>query len=450
MHFRWIEDKPVAERLIEIWPNIVKVVESWEKMTKSKRPSCKSYLSVVEAVKDPLMVAKLQFFSFFAGQFKPFLVAYQTDQPMVPFLYQDLLKLIRKIMQIVVKPDVLEKCESGSDLKNVDLSNKSVFLKTRNINIGFAARAFINDLRKKDAVSKAKLADFFNGVILFVTESLVKMFEKSPIGSVVALHPSVFNPIYIATEKAEVLQSKMQKLLSHLLKLKVFTSNVCDSAFNEYGEFIGDELRRIKFQEFDRSESPLDDFFFKVVDIKKHKNLVNVVKLILTLSHGQAAVERGFSVNKSILENNMKEDSIVARKLIRDHMLAHSLSPESFIITKPLISSCLSAHRKYQDHLQSIKDAEGREAESKKVKILIEEINDTVIKREKLIKTSESLDSDFVSLVKEAEFEKDTTVVLHLISKANALKRKSEELKRDAKKLDETIELLNAKKKKLQ
>ena len=76
--------------------------------------------------------------------------------------------------------------------------------------------------------------------------------------------------------------------------------------------------------------------------------------------------------------------------------------------------------------------------------------DDTVIKREKLIKTSESLDSDFVSLVKEAEFEKETTVVLHLNSKANSLKRKSEELKGDANKLDETIKLLNAKKKKLQ
>ena len=56
-------------------------------------------------------------------------------------------------------------------------------------------------------------------------------------------------------------------------------------------------------------------------------------------------------MNISIIETNMKEESIVARKLIRDHMLAYSLGPEPFVITKLLITSCLSAHRKQQKHL---------------------------------------------------------------------------------------------------
>ena len=184
---------------------------------------------------------------------------------------------------------------------------------------------------------------------------LEKMFEKSPIGSVVALHAFVFNPTYLTNGETEVLQNKMKRLLADLLKLKVFTTSVCDGAVDEYNQLVEDELVQIKFQELGRSKTRLDDFFFKVVNIKLFKNLVEVVKLVLTLSHGQAFVERRFSINKSILEINMKEESIVTRKLIRDHMLAHSLSSESVVIIKPIITSCLTGHRKYQEHMESVK-----------------------------------------------------------------------------------------------
>ena len=92
---------------------------------------------------------------------------------------------------------------------------------------------------------------------------------------------------------------------------------------------IENELVQIKF--YDLTNQKLVSVTFSS---KFFKNLVKVAKLVLTLSHGQASVERGFSINKSILETNMKEESIIARNLIRDHILPHSLSPESFIITK--------------------------------------------------------------------------------------------------------------------
>ena len=118
---------------------------------------------------------------------------------------------------------------------------------------------------------------------------------------------------------------------------------------------------QIKFQEFDKSKTCLDDF-------KLFKNLVKVVKSVLTLSHGQVSIDRKFSVNKFMLETNMKEELIVARKLMR--MLAHSLSPESFVIIKPLITSCPNAHKKYKEHLESVKNAKEQEKVSKEMKSL--------------------------------------------------------------------------------
>ena len=45
-----------------------------------------------------------------------------------------------------------------------------------------------------------------------------------------------------------------------------------------------------------------------------------MVKIILTLSHGQADVEHGFSHNPHLLEENIKEDSIVSKRIIKDYI----------------------------------------------------------------------------------------------------------------------------------
>ena len=81
---------------------------------------------MVEAVQDSLAVAKLEFFSVFASHFQRLLFACQTYNPMVPLLYEDLFKLIHKIMQLIVKPCLLRKCERGKDLKKIHLLDKNI------------------------------------------------------------------------------------------------------------------------------------------------------------------------------------------------------------------------------------------------------------------------------------------------------------------------------------
>ncbi|KAJ8887008.1 hypothetical protein PR048_013222 [Dryococelus australis] len=49
-------------------------------------------------------------------------------------------------------------------------------------------------------------------------------------------------------------------------------------------------------------------------------NLRKVVKLLLILSHGNVALERGFSVNGDILIENLKQNYVVAQCLVYDAM----------------------------------------------------------------------------------------------------------------------------------
>ena len=83
---RWVEDEKVASRTIDIWDNGVKICNHWKSLSKSKQPGSKSYLTLLEVTKDPLLKAKLHFFSYVAKVASPCLHIYQFTVPMMPFL----------------------------------------------------------------------------------------------------------------------------------------------------------------------------------------------------------------------------------------------------------------------------------------------------------------------------------------------------------------------------
>ena len=56
----------------------------------------------------------------------------------------------------------------------------------------------------------------------------------------------------------------------------------------------------------------------------------------LTLRHGQESVERGFSVNKAIIIDNISPGCIVGKGLVRDYMLTNTLKPLNVQITSNL------------------------------------------------------------------------------------------------------------------
>ena len=128
---RWVEDKKVAERLLEIWSHISKVVAFWLKLPRSKQPKCKSFESVKEAIQDELTTVKHSFFSYLASIFQP-LEKYQTQSPMmILYLYSDIVKLIRSLMKIVVKHNIIDGCIFGQDLQKIDLDRANAYKKKK-------------------------------------------------------------------------------------------------------------------------------------------------------------------------------------------------------------------------------------------------------------------------------------------------------------------------------
>ena len=113
---RWVEDPKPAERLISVWPNMQTLFQFWRSLPKRQQPSGKSFEAERLAIENPIITAKLSFFSYAASLLEPFLTIYQTSCPMVPYLYTDLTALFRSLMKLIVRDEMLGQGSIGYKL----------------------------------------------------------------------------------------------------------------------------------------------------------------------------------------------------------------------------------------------------------------------------------------------------------------------------------------------
>ena len=80
-----------------------------------------------------------------------------------------------------------------------------------------------------------------------------------------------------------------------------------------------------------------------------------LVKAVLTLSHGNAGPEQGFSTNKVILNaygTRLGEDNIIALRRVK-HRIILVGGVLKFKITKPLLDSVKLSRSKYEEELKA-------------------------------------------------------------------------------------------------
>ena len=86
--------------------------------------------------------------------------------------------------------------------------------------------------------------------------------------------------------------------------------------------------------------------------MSKYSNFSFVIKFLLTLSHDQASVERGFRNSKSVFKTNLSAETVISKRLIKDHMLGNGLKPHTIEISKPMIKAIRNTHAVYEVKLE--------------------------------------------------------------------------------------------------
>ena len=134
---------------VEVWELVVATVRYWGSLCKSKKPKNNSFDTLVIHYQVLLMTAKLHFFAFIATILKPFLVLFQTDNPMLPFMYNELYNVSKRLIALMYKKEKID------ETKTVSKAMKEDWLKNKNNQ----KEEFLIDIEAaaKDDLSKAKV-----------------------------------------------------------------------------------------------------------------------------------------------------------------------------------------------------------------------------------------------------------------------------------------------------
>ena len=98
-----------------------------------------------------------------------------------------------------------------------------------------------------------------------------------------------------------------------------------------------------------------------------------VFKLIFVLSHGKASVERGFSVNKELLTENIKE---ISQRVVYNHISECGISVTELPLPNELLKNCKLSHSRYASALELQKKKVNHDEKERRRKLKMEEIAD--------------------------------------------------------------------------
>ena len=99
---RRVENVVVCQRALDVYENVKSYVEC------SKLPDNFTINTVKDAINDLLIPAKISFFQYIASLVEPFFLRiFQPNGPLASFLYKELEKVMRLLMQNFIKMDIL-------------------------------------------------------------------------------------------------------------------------------------------------------------------------------------------------------------------------------------------------------------------------------------------------------------------------------------------------------
>ena len=215
------------------------------------------------------------------------------------------------------------------------------------------------------------------------------------------------------------------------------SATIADSAKDQFEVFIKSvaTINKGSFLQFDYVRDRVDEFLNPYLnDNKEFTSFWQICKIIFTLSHSQCAVERGFSVNKELLVENLQEVLLIAQRIVYDQLTATKQNVHTFKISNDLIKSCKAARSKYMLHLDEKRhQAVGKKAEKRK--LLNEEIND--IKKRKI--GVESCVASLNENIEKLSYKAEESNKMDFLVKANAFRRKVMEKKALIEQLDNAV-----------
>nr|CAD7404755.1 unnamed protein product [Timema poppensis] len=326
-------------------------------LKEAKLPKTKPVETLKRAACDPFLKCKLAFCKTIADE--------------------SVEKLLRYLMNRCVKPDLM-KC-TGAKLLSIDTKKSENLILSKNIDVGFATKRLLEETAII-VTERQKLA-FIHECRSILTTMIVKLQERSPLKQKAVRGLSSLDPCVIQ-HSPQLGQKRFPFLLEELNHANIINDVLAENAKKEYLHFC--KFKKSQLQEIFR---PCDQFSDEVgldtiygsflIGDANFKHFWEVIKICLVLSHGNAIVEGGFSVNKSLLVENMHEKTVTAQRHIHDE-IQEAGGIKNIHISKKMLDNVRGARKRYHEYLEMKKqersEDDKKKAEKRKLDIQVKDL----------------------------------------------------------------------------
>lgn len=394
MSSRWLTLEPAAQRILEQWPALVQyfLIDLPKKVGAKKMANVAK--EIIEMLKNPRLKSELIFVIELADVFQKYNGFFQNSKPLIHLLYEESHNLVKKLLKRIFKPTV-----ELANLTNDTFSSK---------NFGTLDEIVLDNSVKKELQKLSKgerlifMQDvqncYFNAAKYFFTKSCLFVNKNSK-------HLRCLNPKNIKSSESI---SDIQKVAEMLP-----TNDFSAIELNDEWNFL--VLENIEYEKDER----IDIFWNKVFQIKnnfnscKYPTLKKIVTAALSISHGAADIERGFSASKRMMPDEKASMSLRmfnSRKYIKDGLKLYQNKPELVPINNDLLFDAENARKNYHLYLENVRQ-KNEEKAREKVKNCQEQ-NEKKRKRnekeEEARKKIKILESDYKNIELEEESKKKT------------------------------------------
>lgn len=367
---RWLTLNLSIQRFIEQF-SVLQEFFSGKKETETIEVS--KFKKICEAFSSKTLLAKALFLKNISDIFVKIQNLFQRNEPLVHILYDEHDQLLRTLMGRFLKA---QDYSSVTDLSTIDVEKGEFWL-----NIPEVGADTEFELKK---ISKSEKKSFYLGARSFYINCTKYLLNKLPLQNRLLKNLKCLHPLYI-TEPSSVKclkaittvtqfiipPEKVSGLIDEWLRLQ--TEDLVKSV-EEKSTAITQSIEEDDYDDNNdnnknddesnaKGYSRIDHFWKSIFQIKDHNNspkytlLSILIKALLTLAHGNADCERGFSINNSLLESRSRLSiySINGLRQIKSHMERLNNDFDELKIDRDLLNAAKNSRKNYQDRLDKEK-----------------------------------------------------------------------------------------------
>ena len=374
---RWLSLKPAILRILDQLPNIKEYFLRFlpnQKNFKREIQQTDRYKRIIAVLKDKMMPSYLSFAAFAAQDFESFISKLQKREPMIHVLYSCMDTLLVNLLQKFVSDKCIAKEKEGStnlkpkpvqELSKLDVRDKNNRKRISSVEIGTRTQCFLVENRippQETLTFRHECMEFYATAVEYLRKNLP--YDSKLLDDCQVIHPEKRHGTHTLNCISRLSLTIMEPLKAVLTTVFGVTNRtseeeMCDLIRNEWKVYqtidapeflVADENKEVSdsywnrvHAEFGLEQQPaasqgrtkrIDSYWEEIACMKDElgnplfPHLTTLVKCLLSLSHGNATPESGFSINKAILAahgNAIGKDTLVSLMIVKD---ATALTPK--------------------------------------------------------------------------------------------------------------------------